>query len=223
MAVLDNVFWQALADTQRELSVGTDHVRRYSAGLPPLLAFADPKRPRLEELAPFCTPGERFYAPDWRGEPPAGWQVELEATMELMVWSGGTPQEEPLEAVTLGAGHVPAMMELASLTRPGPFGPRNLELGAYLGCFEEGRLVAMAGERMRAREFREVSAICTHPDSQGRGLARRLVQRMVATQLRRGETPFLHVMSSNTGAVHLYRQLGFAPHRTCVVRVVLRA
>jgi ribosomal protein S18 acetylase RimI-like enzyme len=222
VTVLDNVFWQALADTQHGFSVGTDHVRRYSRGLPPLLAFADPLRPRLEELEPFCEPGERFYAADWHGEAPAGWQVELEATMELMVWSGGTPVEEPIEALTLGRAHVEQMVELATLTKPGPFGARNLELGGYLGCFEQGRLVAMAGERMQAGDWREVSAICTHPDWQGRGLARRLVQRIVAAQLRRGERPFLHVMSSNAGAVHLYQQMGFAPHRTCVVRVVAR-
>ena len=223
MGVLDNVFWHALGDTQRELAVGTDHVRRYSPGLPPLLAFADPSHPRLEELAPFCQPGERFYAAHWRGTPPEGWQVEFETTMELMVWSGGTPQEEPVPAVALTAAHVPQMVDLATLTRPGPFGPRNLELGDYLGCFEEGRLVAMAGERMHAGSLREVSAICTHPDFQGRGLARKLVQRMVATQLRRGETPFLHVMSANAGAVHLYRKLGFEVHRSCAVRVVARA
>ena len=142
--------------------------------------------------------------------------------MEQMVWSGGTPAEEPIEAVPLGAAHVEQMVELATLTKPGPFGPRNLELGRYLGCFEQGRLVAMAGERMQAGNWREVSAICTHPDWQGRGLARKLVQRIVATQLRRGERPFLHVMSSNAGAVHLYKQLGFEPHRTCVVRVVAK-
>ena len=221
-AALDNIFWHALGGSQRDLTVGTGHVRRYSSGLPPLLAFADPAQPHLEDLAPFCEPGERFYAPDWVGGPPAGWQVELEATMALMVWDGGTPAEEPLDAVALGTADVPAMVELATLTRPGPFGPRNLELGDYLGVFDAGRLVAMAGERMRAGEFREVSAICTHPHAQGRGLARRLTQRMVARQLRRGETPFLHVMSANAGAVHLYRQLGFAPYRTCAVRVVAR-
>lgn len=218
--MLDNVFWQALADTQRGFSVGTDRVRRYSRGLPPLLAFADPQRPCLEELEPFCEPGERFYTSGWTGEAPAGWTVELEATMELMVWAGGTPVEEAIEAVPLGTAHADQMVELAKLTKPGPFGPRNLELGGYLGCFEQGRLVAMAGERMRAGHWREVSAICTHPDWQGRGLARRLVQRIVAAQLRRGEMPFLHVMSANEGAVRLYKQLGFAQHRTCVVRVV---
>jgi ribosomal protein S18 acetylase RimI-like enzyme len=205
------------------LSVGTDHVRRYTPGLPALLAFADPANPRLEELAPFAQSGDRFYAADWRGASPAGWQVELETTMELMVWSGGTLQEEPVDAVPLTAAHVPEMVELAALTRPGPFGPRNLELGDYLGCFEQERLVAMAGERMHAGSLREVSAICTHPEFQGRGLARKLVQRMVATQLRRGETPFLHVMSANAGAVHLYRKLGFEVHRTCTVRVLGKA
>ncbi|TFZ02391.1 GNAT family N-acetyltransferase [Ramlibacter henchirensis] len=222
MAVLDNVFWHALSDTQRHLTLGTGNVRRYSSGLPPLLAFADPRHPHLDELAPFCAPGERFYAADWRGDAPPGWQIELETTMELMVWSGGAVSEEPIEAVRLGADHVEHMVELATLTKPGPFGPRNLELGTYLGCFEQGRLAAMAGERTQAGALREVSAIATHPDFQGRGLARKLVKRIVANQLARGETPFLHVMSSNAGALHLYRQLGFEVYRTCAVRVVAK-
>jgi ribosomal protein S18 acetylase RimI-like enzyme len=222
-AILDNVFWHALGSTQRGFSVGGEHARRYSAGLPPLLAFADPARPRLDEVASWVEPGEHLYTADWQGPAPAGWQVELEATMELMVWAGRTPAREPLEAVPLHSADVPQMLELTAATRPGPFGPRNLELGEYIGCFEQGRLVAMAGERMRAGAFREVSAICTHPDWQGRGLARRLVLRMVAAQLARGETPFLHVMSANGGAVRLYRDLGFEVHRTCPVRVVGRA
>lgn len=222
MAALDNVFWHALGGTQRTLTLGNGRVRRYGPGLPPMLAYADPARPALDELAPFCEAGERFYSADWQGDAPAGWQVEFEGSMELMVWSGGEPAQEPLEAVELGMGHVPQMVELATLTKPGPFGARNLELGRYYGCFEGARLVAMAGERMQAGSLREVSAICTHPEHQGRGLARRLVQRLVALQLQRGETPFLHVMDTNTGALRLYRQLGFESYRTCAVRVVAR-
>jgi len=48
-----------------------------------------------------------------------------------------------------------------------------MELGRYFGVIENGRLAAMAGERMGMPGFREVSAVCTHPDFLGRGLAQK--------------------------------------------------
>jgi predicted GNAT family acetyltransferase len=112
-------------------------------------------------------------------------------------------------------------MALALLTRPGPFGPRTIELGDYFGIFDAGRLVAMAGERMAAAGLREVSGVCTHPDFQGRGLARRLMLKLVGRQLARGETPFLHAMSANQRAHDLYLGMGFRDWCETVVRVVV--
>jgi len=60
--------------------------------------------------------------------------------------------------------------------------------------------MAMAGERAFAGSLREVSGICTHPDYQGHGFARRLTAKLIRRQLLRGETPFLHVMRSNEAA-----------------------
>jgi predicted GNAT family acetyltransferase len=108
------------------------------------------------------------------------------------------------------------------LTQPGPFGPRTIELGDYVGAFEGERLVAMAGERAEAGPFREISGVCTHPDAQGRGWARRLMQTVIARQLQRGQTPFLHVMRENTLARQLYQRMGFHDHCETVVRVISR-
>lgn len=119
---------------------------------------------------------------------------------------------------------LPQILELVSLTRPGPFGPRTIELGEYYGLIDtaSGRLMAMAGERCAARQLREISGVCTHPDFQGRGLARRLMAKLIRRQMARGETPVLHVMSSNEGAIALYRRMGFDAHRESVVRVISR-
>jgi predicted GNAT family acetyltransferase len=95
------------------------------------------------------------------------------------------------------------------LTQPGPFRSRTNELGNYLGIREAGRLVAMAGERMWIGDCREVSAICTHPDARGRGYARALMARVVNRMLRAGQTPLLHVYSTNSRAIDVYRALGF--------------
>jgi predicted GNAT family acetyltransferase len=106
--------------------------------------------------------------------------------------------------------------------RPGPFAERTIELGDYFGVFDGERLVAMGGERMHAANLREVSGVCTYPEYQGRGLARRLVAKVVRLQLARGQLPFLHVMCDNEGARRLYRQMGFREHQVLPIRVVVR-
>ena len=112
--------------------------------------------------------------------------------------------------------------ELATLTNPGPFGIRTPELGEYFGYFDGERLIAMAGERMEVANLREISGICTHPDVQGRGLARKLTLKLVRREMQRGLTPYLHVLSHNTGARTLYTKMGFRDYLETVVRVVTR-
>jgi predicted GNAT family acetyltransferase len=124
--------------------------------------------------------------------------------------------------VPLDPGHAAQALELAELTRPGPFGPRTIELGDYLGVFDGERLIAMAGERMQAGRLREISGVCTRPEQQGRGLARRLMLELVRRQLQRGELPFLHVMRHNAAARGLYARMGFRDHQEVVVRVLAR-
>lgn len=219
--LLDNIAWHTLAGSHRHWSVGDERIRRYAPGFSPIIAFADPARPDFDALAPHCGPGERFYCDGWSGPPPAGWQIEAETTMSRMVWAGGLPESDStLDAVRLGQAHAARAVELATLTRPGPFALRTLELGEYFGVFDGDRLVAMAGERMHAGPWREISGVCTHPDHQGRGLARRLVLLLVRRELARGETPCLHVMNDNTGAKRLYARMGFRTRQEPVVRVV---
>lgn len=141
--------------------------------------------------------------------------------MFRMVWDAPAPvADEAPDAILLGPEHAQQAYDLAMLTRPGPFGLRTPELGEYFGYFDEGRLVAMAGERAAATGLREISGVCTHPEFQGRGFARRLMSKLVLRQLQRGETPFLHVMRSNANAHELYLRMGFVDYKESVVRVV---
>jgi len=221
--LLDTVFWHAMNGPQAGFTLGTASARRFAPGFSPMLAFADARQPDFAALAPFCDAGERFYCGAWDGDAPAGWTIELEAPMLRMVWDAPLPGgDEGFAPVALGAPHVAQAVALAALTRPGPFGPRTIELGEYIGCFEGGRLVAMAGERLHAGRWRELSGICTHPDFQGRGLARRLMVTLLRRELQRGETPFLHVLGSNTGARQLYERMGFVVQGEPGVRVVSR-
>jgi len=224
LAPLENIMWATLTGPHARYAVGGASARRYARGFSPIVGFADPSRPDFAALAPHCAPDERFYCDGWSGPAPPGWSVEVESTMFKMVWQGPAPAEDAApEAIALGPQHADQALALAMLTRPGPFGPRTIELGEYWGVFDGERLIAMAGERMAAGRLREISGVCTHPDFQGRGLARRLMLKLLRREVARGETPFLHVMSANAGARALYARMGFVDFRETVVRVVAPA
>ena len=198
-------------------------VRRYAPGFSPIVGCLDPEHPDFNTLANYCEPGDSFYLDIWTGSAPAGWRIDREATMYKMVWNAAVPDADAApDAIALRPEHAAQAMELARLTNPGPFGIRTPELGEYFGYFDGGRLIAMAGERMCAGDLHEVSGICTHPDFQGRGLARKLTLKLVRRQLLRGKTPFLHVMGQNIPARTLYAKMGFRDYRDTVVRVITR-
>jgi predicted GNAT family acetyltransferase len=117
------------------------------------------------------------------------------------------------EAVRLGAGDVPEMLALVERAQPGPFLPRTVEMGTYLGIRREGRLIAMAGERLHPPGWTEISAVCTDDAFRGQGLATRLVHAVAHGIAERGETPFLHASAANVSAIRLYEALGFRLRR----------
>lgn len=221
--LLDNIVWHSLAGAQAKFASGTSVARRYARGFSAIIGFADAERPDFDALAPYCEPGEHFYCGAWTGPVPAGWQMHADTKGLQMLWDADVPAADPeLAAVPLDASHVPQMMELVALRPPGPFAARTHELGQYYGVFDGTRLVAMAGERMEAGPLREVSGVCTHPDFQGRGLARRLIATIVRQQIGRGQIPFLHVMRDNVHAWRIYERMGFRLHQETPLRVVSR-
>jgi ribosomal protein S18 acetylase RimI-like enzyme len=221
--LLDRITWHTLSGPHAKFARGTDSARRYAPGFSPIVGFASSERPDFAALADYCEPGEHFYCDGWSGVAPAGWHVDVESTMFKMLWEGSlSVDDDAPDTIRLGPEHVAQAVDLATLTLPGPFGPRTIELGEYFGCFEGQRLVAMAGERMQAGALREISGVCTHPDFQGRGLARRLMAKLIRRQIQRNEVPFLHVMRDNARAHGLYEKMGFRDYRESVVRVVSR-
>jgi predicted GNAT family acetyltransferase len=118
--------------------------------------------------------------------------------------------------VRLGPADVPEMLALADRTKPGPFLPRTIEMGTYLGIRQGGALVAMAGERMHPPGWTEISAVCTDEAWRSHGFASRLIRALAAGIRARGETPFLHVVAANTNAIKLYEALGFRLRRISV-------
>nr|WP_315475600.1 GNAT family N-acetyltransferase [uncultured Undibacterium sp.] len=225
---LDNIFWHSLSGAHACYATGAGNARRYAPGFSPILGFEDAVHPDFNALLPYCDRGEHFYCADSQGPLPEEWQIHVEKTMYRMHWDGAMPadvsddKDEHFVLRALNQSDAEQALELAILTNPGPFGLRTIELGEYLGYFIRERLVAMAGERSYAPPFREVSGVCTHPDFQGQGLARRLMHKVIRRQLLAKEIPFLHVMSHNTAAHELYLRMGFKDYCETGVRVVSR-
>jgi len=221
--LLHNIMWNCLSGPHAKFATGSGPVRRYAPGFSPIVGCENPEQPDFATLEKFCEPGDSFYFDIWPGTAPAGWRIDKETRMFKMVWEAPMPADDAApDAVLLRPEHYAQALELARLTNPGPFGIRTPELGEYFGYFDSGKLIAMAGERLCAGDMHEVSGICTHPDHQGRGLARKLTLKLVRRQMQRGKTTFLHVMAHNTPARGLYEKMGFRNYLETLVRVASR-
>ena len=131
-------------------------------------------------------------------------------------WAAGAPLPpipDSLSIEPLTCAHAPEMVELTSIAFPGFFRIRTCEMGPYFGIRQNGRLVAMCGERMNIRrpdaDFHEISGLCTHPEFRGRGYAAALLAHMLHLHHAAGLRSYLHVASDNATAIALYRRLGF--------------
>lgn len=180
----------------------------------PWLALPDePDADDWADLAALAGPGAEVPIPAFSRGFPVGWEVTFDlAGVQLVDDSVAAAPDD--EAVRLGPADVPEMLDLVARTQPGPFLPRTVELGTYLGIRRGGALVAMAGERLHPPGWTEISGVCSDPAFSGAGLAGRLVRAVAHGIRERGETPFLHAAATNTNAVRLYERLGFRLRRT---------
>lgn len=207
--VLDNPAWASLSGPHAAFAERAGgHAARYAPDVAPFSAIADPDDPRSWDGLRSLTGPDGIVSLAGVLSPPPGWETVGSIPGVQLVDTSLRAEPAP-EAVRLGPADVPEVLELIELTKPGPFLPRTVELGTYLGIRHQGRLVAMAGERLRPPGWTEISAVCTHPGHRGRGLATRLVRAVAAGIRDRGDVPFLHTSAGNTGAIRLYESIGF--------------
>ena len=230
-SLLDNPILNALLTEHRHLAQVDGQARRYPAAIGPLAGIPEQSQQNYDGLRTLAGSGGLvgLFLPDIPALP-EDWTLFRGGILTQMIC------HEPMAAETQAARHelpaaavlrrlapldVPAMLELAHLTEPGPFRERTMELGNFYGIFEGDRLMAMAGQRTRVPGFVEVSAVCTHPDARGRGYGGTLMREVMRDIFAEQRVPYLHAFADNP-AVRLYESLGFTQRRTFHLAIIKR-
>ncbi len=213
MYSLDNPIWNSLSTLHAHFAEGDALAKRYPPEVTLLAAMAEPNTEAYASLAKTLQRAGAALFLDQPPQIPAGWITVHASPLVQMLCEKPNLAQDGFPAEKLTPTDVPEMVALAELTKPGPFGTRTRELGEYLGIRKAKRLVAMAGERLHLPGYTEVSAVCTHPDFQGRGYARELMSILMRKIMQRGEIPILHVRQENVSAIHVYEKLGFRTRR----------
>lgn len=208
--LLDRPIWTALATRQAHLGEARGLARRYRPDILPFAATQTDDPQAMADLLDLMQPGETSIVLSAEPLVPArGFEVLTAAPVVQMI-AVNVPQAAPDKAIVpLAASDAEEMLALATLTKPGPFSLKSLQLGRFWAVREDGRIVAMAGERMKQPGFTELSGVCTHPDHRGKGYARRLSLHVAGQIKASGDGSYLHAYASNASAIGLYETIGF--------------
>ncbi|MFB0873868.1 MULTISPECIES: GNAT family N-acetyltransferase [unclassified Sphingobium] len=224
MSLLDHPVWNSLTSGWGALAKGDARARRLDPRYGPFAAMADDGDASQAALTALISPDDELWLVGADAlRPPPGVRVVRTAMLAQMIGPAVTGGGAEPDWTVLGEADAPEMLELALLTKPGPFRPLTHRLGRFIGVREGGRLIAMAGERMRMPGFAEVSGVCSHPDWRGRGIAGALMRIVARAMLDRGETPFLHAYAAHEATIALYRTLGFETRAELPMMVVTQA
>ncbi|WP_425955891.1 GNAT family N-acetyltransferase [Xylanimonas sp. McL0601] len=219
-SALDNPVWSSLTGAHAGLAVGGDLVRRFPDDVSPFAAVRTWDEPGVwDAILALVGPGGEFPLPPAGVALPHGWETVFTLDAWQLVETDRLETRPDDEAVVLGADDAPEMLALVERSRPGPFLPRTYVMGRYVGIRRDGRLVAMAGERVRPAGWTEISAVTTDPGHRGEGLASRLVRDVAHHVHARGDRAYLHTSADNP-ALSLYERLGFEIRRPMVFGTV---
>ena len=221
--MLDRPVYDSLATRHAQFSLGGDRARRFALDIGPLASARDDEPESLAALAELVPPDGTLLLlqVDPIVLPPSLAATVSARGVQMVVDRLADAPPDP-RIVPLTTDDAPAMLALATLTRPGPFAARTHLLGDFVGIKDHDVLVAMAGERMKHAGCTEVSGVCTRPDARGRGYARSLSAHIARRIIERGEVPYLHAYATNTAAIQLYESLGFRLRSSMYVAQVAR-
>ena len=212
---LYNPVYNALLSGDARLSFGEGQVKYFDEQVSPFVGFPNNYDKGFDDLYHLLPAGRKIlYAIPEKIQEPEGWQVAAAMEGLQFVFAEGSNLVEPsIKPVPLSNNNVEEMVQLATLTKPGPFGARTIEFGYYHGIFENNQLVAMTGQRLHVDNYTEISAVCTHPNHLGKGYAAALMLHQLSLINSQGQQAFLHVRKDNSRAIALYERLGFKVNR----------
>jgi ribosomal protein S18 acetylase RimI-like enzyme len=210
--LLDNPAWASLTGPHRAFAESYGQALRYAVDVAPFAGLPDDPS-AWDDLRALVGPGGTAVVIGAPRDLPAAWTVTFRGDGVQLVATDAFETRPLDDAVLLGDADEDDMLDLTERTRPGPFLRRTHTLGTYLGVRREGRLAAMAGERLRPPGWTEISAVCTDPDFRGQGLGTRLVQAVGHVVRARGDQPMMHASAANENAIRLYQSIGFAIRR----------
>lgn len=223
--ILDNMIWNAITTGNSTIALVEGEVGCYQQDIAPFVGVKELNAANLDKLYDLIPAGRRVAISyfDKIGLNENKWERMQHLECNQMVY------EKPVTSFTTAASslivpltdeHVPQMLELTALTKPGPFLSKTILFGNYFGIFVDGRLAALTGQRMHPVPYMEVSAVCTHPDFRGHGYAKALMLQVMEIILANSFTPFLHVLTTNTTVIQLYESIGFRTRRGIFIDVV---
>jgi ribosomal protein S18 acetylase RimI-like enzyme len=221
LSPLDNPAWHALNSYHNHLAIRGERAVRYPPDIFSAAATLENSSLEFTNLKGLVETNEIVGVLGALPEDLPGWEVIFIDQARQFIHENLKPAK-PVDAVVLTGEDVPEILDLVNLAQPGPFAPRAIELGQYLGVRQDGHLVAMAGQRLHLPRFCEASTVCTHPNYRGRGYAGALTTMVAETILARQETPFLHVAPGNDRALRLYLKLGFRVRTEIQVSILKR-
>lgn len=225
--ILDNMIWNAITTGNKNIATVDGNVGYYRHDIAPFAGMREFNKSNLQKLYELIPVNSKVAISSLEKieHDESKWQLIQPMNVTQMVY------EVPLKTfctknshriVPLTDEHIPQMMELTALTKPGPFLSRTIEFGNYFGIFIDNRLAAITGQRMHPTPFMEVSAVCTHPDFRGMGYAKTLMLHVMKIILDNSFIPFLHVLTSNTIAIQLYESIGYRTRKEIFVDMVKR-
>ena len=206
---LDNPIWFSLRSRHRALAQCVGDAARYPPESAPFLGVAHADVGATGAIASLLAPDETVYLLGVAPTLPDGWALEAYPPLAQMICTTPLPVIDGPEVIELSEAHRADVLALTALVYPHYFRPRTMDMGRYFGIYQDGRLAAMVGERLGTEAYQEMSAICTHPDFNGRGYARRLTALLTNDTLQHGRTPYLHVSHENSRAKRMYEQMGY--------------
>ena len=213
LAELDNPFWSSLRSRHRAIALCRGEAARYPSAFAPFLGVASAQADVAGAVASLVDVDESVYLLGVVPALPRSWTLDVFPPLAQMICTAPIQVVDGPAVIELTEAHRADVLALTALVYPHYFRPRTMELGRYFGIYQGGRLAAMIGERLGTDAQQEISAVCTHPDFNGRGYARRLLALLSNDNLERGRLPFLHVSHQNHRAKQLYEQLGYSHRR----------